>query len=114
MDSKSNQGNPVDLGLDSGSAGFRLPPSILQDFTANTGATVNGDLVEFGCDIIDSGAAIDFHITDNTVISVPLLDFVSGRKDSGRICTLAITFKQRRGCTNYNIPIFSCASCSKS
>lgn len=31
VDSKSNQGNPVDRGLDSGSAGFRLPPSVSKD-----------------------------------------------------------------------------------
>ncbi|OAA35902.1 secreted aspartic proteinase [Metarhizium rileyi] len=105
IDRQSNQGNPVDMGVDSGNPVLYLPTRLERDFAAKTGSTVQDTFLEIDCRVVDNGAAFDFHITNNLVVSIPLSDYVHERKNNGNTCQLAITF--RKPPANCSVPPFS-------
>lgn len=95
LSTQDSRGQPLALGVDSGSLGFYPVRGTRRDFVAKTGAVIENDAYNFPCDVVDKGAAFDFHITDNTVVSVPLSDFVRERAPNSKTCKTFI------GATNH-------------
>lgn len=95
LSTQDSRGQPLAVGVDSGSLGFYPVRGTRRDFVAKTGAVVEDDAYNFPCDEVDKGAAFDFQITDNTVVSVPLSDFVRERAPDGKTCKTFI------GATNH-------------
>ncbi|EFY97922.1 peptidase A1family protein [Metarhizium robertsii] len=96
LSTQDSRGQPLALGVDSGSLGFYPVRGTTRDFVAKTGAVVEADAYNFPCDVVAKGAAFDFQITDNTVVSVPLSDFVRERTPDGKTCKTFIAATNRR------------------
>lgn len=103
LSTQDERGRPLRLGVDSGSIGFYLVRGTTRDFVEKTGAVVKDGSYEFGCDVVNSGAAFDFQITDNTVVSVPLSDYVRERADNGRTCKTLIAATNQQQTSEFHL-----------
>lgn len=92
LDKQDNSGKVLTIGLDSGAPALQVSINIARIFADRTGAAWKrlGRLLKFPCDVINAKALIDFKMSDNTIVSIPLLDFVTSRIDSGKTCQLAV------------------------
>ncbi|KAF5120337.1 Aspartic proteinase yapsin-1 [Metarhizium anisopliae] len=96
LSTQDSRGQPLAVGVDSRSLGFYPVRGTRRDFVAKTGAVVKDDAYNFPCDVVDKGAAFDFQITDNTVVSVPLSDFMRERAPDSKTCKAFIGATNRR------------------
>lgn len=92
LDTQDNSGKVLTMGLDSGAPALQVSMNLARIFADRTGGAWKnlGRRLEFPCDVVDAKASIDFKMSDSTIVSIPLLDFVTSRVDSGRTCQLAV------------------------
>lgn len=93
LDGQSGKGQSLTMGLDSGAPALQVPVGLSKIVQAKLGGKFSKQrLLEIGCDVVDAKASIDFKMTDNTTIPIPLRDFVMGRLNNGKTCRLALQF----------------------
>ncbi|KJK76295.1 hypothetical protein H634G_08355 [Metarhizium anisopliae BRIP 53293] len=85
-------GKPLTMGIDSGSPALGVSMALGRLLMERTGAKfkLNPRVLEFGCDVVDAKASFDFKMSDKTVVSIPLSDFLRSRIDDGKTCQLAV------------------------
>lgn len=85
-------GKPLTMGIDSGSPALGVSMALGRLLMERTGAKfkLNPRVLEFGCDVVDAKASFDFKMSDKTVISIPLSDFLRSRIDNDKTCQLAV------------------------
>ncbi|KAK2594853.1 hypothetical protein QQS21_007441 [Conoideocrella luteorostrata] len=96
-DKQSLKRRQMTIGLDSGSPALVISTTVAQDLQKTLGGSFEKNWLHVNCSIVDTQAALNFDMSNQTTVSVPLQDFVSSRKDGGKTCTLAIKL-------SYNVP----------
>ncbi|XWX01990.1 hypothetical protein V2A60_010022 [Cordyceps javanica] len=94
---KTETGRPLRMGTDSGSVAVYISKgtAAAQEFVAKTGAVIEDNKYVFGCDVVDSGASLEFQISDATVVSMPLADIVLSKSEDGKTCTMRMAAENR-------------------
>ncbi|KAK2593846.1 hypothetical protein QQS21_008461 [Conoideocrella luteorostrata] len=79
------------VGLDSGCPTLVVSMEIAKKFANKLGGAYTRSMLQLGCDLVDNTkAALNFVVTNSTVVSVPLHDFVLSRENNGKTCKMAI------------------------
>jgi hypothetical protein len=80
---------PLYMTIDSGTTGLALTKNLREDVAKQLNGEDWDGWLAVQCDFVDANPTIDFHITKDTIISVPLKELIATRQ--GTWCMLAIT-----------------------
>ncbi|KAK2616789.1 hypothetical protein QQS21_000166 [Conoideocrella luteorostrata] len=91
LNDKTASSKPLTVGIDTGTPGLCISRDYQSQIAEKMGATVKSDMLHVSCDVAETKASLDFHMSNKTVISIPLSDFLM-KRDDGKDCLLAIQF----------------------